>query len=68
MASKDTKTKTVTRAQAKKWFLRNHPGVRIERTVANTFYISHRPNFICSRYYGFKMVNPYHCDYVPTPD
>ena len=63
-----TERKNITRARAKKWFLRNFPGCRIERTVGNTFYIMHRPNIICVRYYTFKFVNPYHCDYVPTPD
>jgi hypothetical protein len=61
-------TEKITRARARRWFQRNFPNARIERTTGDTFWLAHSSNIICVRWYRFKFVNPYHCDYVPTPD
>lgn len=60
--------KKITRASAKRWFLRNFPRNRIERTHGTTFWLANSSNIICVRYYQFKFVNRYHRDYVPVPD
>jgi hypothetical protein len=48
-----------TRAAAKAWFVRTHPGIPIERhdPATRTFFVAHHPALVCARYGAWQFVN-----------
>jgi len=62
----ESKRGGLTRAKAKRWFAAQFRGVRIERHAGNTFFVSHRPSLVHTRYGVFSFINTHHPSYDPA--
>lgn len=57
----------LTRAEAKKLFVRQHPGVKIEGNDGRaTFFVAPHPSFICAEVGRFAFVNRHHPLFDPS--